>query len=33
MKKQQGDQFQTEIISLMEKQIRIRRADTVGYFL
>jgi hypothetical protein len=33
MKKQQGDQFQTEIISLMENQIPIRRADTVRYFL
>lgn len=33
MKNQQGDQFQTEIISLMENQIRIRRADTVRYFL
>lgn len=33
MKMQQVDQFQTDTISLMDKQVRIPLADTVRYFL
>lgn len=33
MKMQQVDQFQTDTISLMDKQIRFPQTDTVRYFL